>query len=131
MLQAVLPNKKAQAAQHDQAPDGAQHHRVLPEARKAGEGPGVLPHQVESGIAESGHAVKDGVPQPPPPAEERDEASSQQDRTTALQQKGAHEGVAHHPHYPGHPIQIKCGGDGQPLGQADAPPQQQRDQADQ
>ena len=130
LLCQILPHQKAQAARHHQQGGHAQQEGVVPVARQAAKGPVLAPRQVEPRVAEGGHGVEHGVPDPPQKAVLRDKAHGHEHRPRPLQQEGAHEGVTHHPHHALQVVEVEGGHHHQPLRQADVPAQGQGDQGD-
>ena len=126
----VLPHKKAQAADGNEAHDNPQHQDIPGEARHAGIGPGVASQNVEARVAEGGNTVKNRIPQPPAQAEHGHKAQREERRAGKLQQAGADQRVLHHPYHAGQVVHPQGGGDGKPLGKADAPVQRQKNQGD-
>ena len=127
--QDVLPDKEAQAADGDQRGGGTQHDGAVLIARQAGEGPEAPPQQVKARVAEGGDRVEHRPPQPAGQAEVGHQPERHEHRPRPLQQEGAHQGVAHHPHHPVHAVQVEGGHHDKPLGQADAPVKGKGDEA--
>ena len=98
VLDQVVPDEEAQAAQQDEADGHQVDQRIGNEGFQRGERPGDRAHQVKARVAERGDGVKHRIEDAAAGAEQRDKAQGKQQRAGELQQHGAQQRAAHEAH---------------------------------